>query len=1112
MFPHTQERNYIMKFKRLATFFTASLMLGGVLGFVLHQSKKETPLMEVNATSHPGNYDSYFYSGSYYSSITERGEGLNGSLRTALTSYIHPNSVPSYSGSGDTHLSTVLQYADEDPTNSANMVYLYTRDSVKKNAASSWNREHVWPQSLSNNCWGTGKAGADLLHLRPTYNTCNSTRSNAKYKELTNSESTECVYQGITYGRKVNATYFMPLPASKGDVARIIMYVWVAYKNTYSNLPDITSVFNSYDDMMNWHISDRPDVLEGNRNDYAENVSIQKNRNPFVDHPEWAWKIFGQNCSASVLAAAKAAYPEDGTVPEGSVTISSHSASLEVGDTTTLTATSSDGSTISWYTSNENVASISSSSAASGSGITVTAVSAGTATITARITINGTHYSTTCQVTVTQSGGGDVPTPAEEGEYTITKSDLPTTYDTNGEHTSASGLAFVTTNCANYGSFQFKKSGGFLRSNVPLNLKTITITGDSGNKLSVYAGNTSDPNTRITGSNGVFNVQSYSYFKVINQSDSAVQITSITVKADSGSASVDPTISLNKTSLTLEEGLSSQITATAANGTGEVTWEVEDSEIAYLNVTSGNQCVVTGFTAGTTIVTATYSGIHASCTVTVTEPPVSVEYISVSGQKTNYIEGETFSVPTVTAHMSNGTTQNVTSQTTFTGFDKGTLGSQTITATYAGKTESYLINVAHGTLASILISGQTTEYILNDDFEFTGDAFAVMENGYQREIENPDVSSPDMSTTGQKTVTVSCTYFGVTKSTSYTINVSATKSSLQQAYEACEALGDGTTNVVSSSAYTFAGTVTAVVGKSFYLQDGKFGMYVYSTAQTKVTTSTIGKNVSVNVKVRNYYGIIETNSVFNSYITVGTAGKTIEPTIVTSYDSVSGQKQSILSSLTSGVVKEKVSKGTSGSADWKITITVGGQDLTVFAHKSINQMSTLNNVYDQLEVGDYISIDNMVTSVYRNVTQLALTESSVITKGYSLTSFCHEFLGNILCNASGTSMPGFASGYSWDDLGDLFDRLSSSDQNTLKTANADQYGSLAEQVVARYDYIVGKYGAATFANFMNRTISYSNRFDSLELNSNNYLVLLLAISCSVIAVTALVVLKKKKQK
>ena len=185
------------------------------------------------------------------------------------------------------------------------MVYFYTRDSVKKNAASSWNREHVWPQSLSKGCWGTDGAGTDLLHIRPTYESTNSSRGNLKYGYVTNGNPQ--TYNSMQYGSK-DSSYFEPLPSVRGDCARIIMYVWTAWHDYYgSNLPAITKVI-SYNTLLRWHIEDQPDALEGNRNDYAES-SLQKNRNPFVDHPEFAWQIFGGEASESVLNEAQTAYP-----------------------------------------------------------------------------------------------------------------------------------------------------------------------------------------------------------------------------------------------------------------------------------------------------------------------------------------------------------------------------------------------------------------------------------------------------------------------------------------------------------------------------------------------------------------------------------------------------------------------------------------------------------------------------------------------------------------------------------------------------------------------------------------------------------------------------------
>lgn len=300
----------IMKKGLLNIFISCGLLFSASLPWLLQNNKGFSKVEAANP--HVDNFAAFTYEGDYYDTITETGEGIDGSLRKALTAKIHPTNVPSYSGGGATHLSTVLQYADEDPTNKSNMIYLYTRDSVTKNAASSWNREHVWPQSLSNNCWGTGRAGTDLLHLRPTYNTTNSTRGNDKYGDLDTSASyvKKRDYNGMTYGYSYSGT-FMPLDSVKGDVARIIMYVWTSYHDEYgTKLPAITNVFSSFDTLLTWHMNDKPDVMEGNRNEYSEKTSMQGNRNPFVDHPEYAWKVFGDKCSASVKQACQEAYPD----------------------------------------------------------------------------------------------------------------------------------------------------------------------------------------------------------------------------------------------------------------------------------------------------------------------------------------------------------------------------------------------------------------------------------------------------------------------------------------------------------------------------------------------------------------------------------------------------------------------------------------------------------------------------------------------------------------------------------------------------------------------------------------------------------------------------------
>ena len=367
---------------------TAVLTLGVSL-YVNHNK----PRTEINAAQVNENFAPYTYSGSYYSDHNidfSAGDGMNGALRTKLRTELKPKGFVDYSSG----LSTHCQQADEDPSNTNNMILFYTRDSVKKQAAGTWNREHVWPKNKSNGNWGTSQGGTDILHLRPTYVTPNSTRSNHPYGYAKNGNT--LTYNNMTYG-KLAGDIFEPLDCVKGDAARIIMYMWTVYDgySGYSPL-SITSVFESYNTLLEWHTMDKPDVMEGHRNDYVQ-TTIQKNRNPFVDHPELAWKIFGDQASSSVKAACMAAYPANGGTPvqPTGISLNKTTASIEVGKTTQLNASLEPygaTGTVTWSSNNTAVATVSNSGLVTGKAV-------GDATITATC---GT-YSASCTVTVAEA-------------------------------------------------------------------------------------------------------------------------------------------------------------------------------------------------------------------------------------------------------------------------------------------------------------------------------------------------------------------------------------------------------------------------------------------------------------------------------------------------------------------------------------------------------------------------------------------------------------------------------------------------------------------------------------------------------------------------------------
>ena len=588
---------------------------------------------EADATQYNGNYAPYTYSGDYYNDINfDATGGMNGALRTSLTSLIKPQGFYTYGGGGDDHLSGVLQDADEDPTNPNNMVTFYTRDSIKKTAATVggkvvWNREHVWCQSLSNGNWGEKQGGTDILHLRPTYASPNSTRNNHKYGD--NENGTPKRYENMLYGW-LEDDYFEPLDCVKGDAARIIMYVWTTYTGWSGYNPlNITNVFRDYDTLLRWHTLDKPDALEGSRNDYAE-TSKQKNRNPFVDHPELGWKIFGDMASASVKNSCMAAYPVGGVAPvePTGISLNKSTASVEVNRSTQLRATLEPAGatgTITWSSSSTSIATVSSDGLVTGKAV-------GSATITATIG----SYSASCVVTVSETANnyGTLENPLSVSDA------LEVLYDAGTSMTSekiyvkgiVSSNTAYSTQYSDYNKVWLQSEDGEEEQALELyNIKIdSSVTGD-------YSAANSLKGCEVVAYGYGTKYQSI-YELAPKGSDKPIILSVRPVE--------ETVLRLDKTTAEITVGNTTILvpTLTPADPSAEYTWESSDEDIATVN-----NGVVTGVSAGTAVITVKVSDtIKAECTITVTSNGGG------GGQQTptTLFEADVTSTPTVTVGYS----------------------------------------------------------------------------------------------------------------------------------------------------------------------------------------------------------------------------------------------------------------------------------------------------------------------------------------------------------------------------------------------------------------------------------------------------------------------------
>lgn len=235
----------------------------------------------------------------YYDSAN----GLSGEqLKTALHNIIKNHTEYPYTSSS-TDVWDILKQTDKDTANPDNVILFYTGWSVNAaqeyNNMKGWNREHVWAKSHGD--FGTDLgAGTDCHHLRPTDITVNSARGNEDFDNggelyIDGDGATECYS---------DADSWQPRDAVKGDVARILFYMAVRYEGENGE-PDLELVdqVNTFDlnetgkgymgklsTLIEWNAQDPVDSFEINRNNVV--YSFQGNRNPFIDHPEYANEIW----------------------------------------------------------------------------------------------------------------------------------------------------------------------------------------------------------------------------------------------------------------------------------------------------------------------------------------------------------------------------------------------------------------------------------------------------------------------------------------------------------------------------------------------------------------------------------------------------------------------------------------------------------------------------------------------------------------------------------------------------------------------------------------------------------------------------------------------------
>lgn len=246
---------------------------------------------------------------SYYNGLdlTKTGNELFLELSTRI--------IATHSGipytSGEFDVWDACRQADEDPDISTNVLLIYgfddddgipdtdrTRNKDLQDTGGGigvWNREHVFSQSLASPSFSTGEPGpgTDVHNIRPADRARNTERSNRKFTDGSGSS-------GIVSG---NGGWY-PGDEWKGDVARIVMYMYLRYHGDGSAVTETRCLpinvgfgtvlgvdSNMTELFLLWNVEDPVSTFEADRNEAL--ADIQENRNPFIDNPYLATLIWG---------------------------------------------------------------------------------------------------------------------------------------------------------------------------------------------------------------------------------------------------------------------------------------------------------------------------------------------------------------------------------------------------------------------------------------------------------------------------------------------------------------------------------------------------------------------------------------------------------------------------------------------------------------------------------------------------------------------------------------------------------------------------------------------------------------------------------------------------
>lgn len=294
----------------IAGMLLASFLLSGK-SFAQTGASYHKEIFSVKTESKDGKESQIFGTNDYYASTYK----LYGTaLRTALHNLIKGHTSISYDALWTAFKTTdkkangkVWDMYSDIPGGTPPYEYTFTTNQCGNYSGegSCYNREHSWPKSWFNDLT---PMYTDLFHLFPTDGQVNGMRNNYNYGNV--SVPTWTSKNGSKLGPNTfpgfSGVVFEPINSYKGDLARGHMYMSVRYYTedagwSTSSGTNKCELLPWYANLLySWSMLDTVSTKELDRNEAV--YAIQKNRNPFIDHPEFAAEIWKTTMAPEVVS------------------------------------------------------------------------------------------------------------------------------------------------------------------------------------------------------------------------------------------------------------------------------------------------------------------------------------------------------------------------------------------------------------------------------------------------------------------------------------------------------------------------------------------------------------------------------------------------------------------------------------------------------------------------------------------------------------------------------------------------------------------------------------------------------------------------------------------